>query len=224
MADNLSRYGFRYMGMTGGIGHAKPIKRFAASAANWDVTGGAQNIGLGAGDVVTLVNDGSITLCAGNETTPVAPWGVIMSCNPYYDSTIGQAGAMRYSSVVPSDVTYGTNLSRQTSFMVMPFLPGQLWEVDVDDATTATTEAAYQAFISENVSFINAGVSGQTRAYPKLDISSHATTATLFFRIQGIAPTLDNVDFSGANVKLLVEANVALNPVYQAAATGSTGV
>lgn len=226
MADNVARYGFRYQGITAGVGHPKPIEVIVATGASFDVTGGTQNCALTAGDVVTKLSTGGVTLCAGNETTPVAPYGVVIGVKPYYDSTIGQTGAMRPSSSLPSDIAWGTNLDRQSKLIVMPFLPGQLWEVDVDDATTATTLAAYQAFIGENVSMINTGAANDVppRAKPKLDISTHNTTATLFFRIVGISQTLDNVDFSGANVKLLVEANVAQTPVYQDAGTGSTGI
>lgn len=226
MADNRPAYGFRLVGLTGGPGHPKPIRKIVASAASFDVTNGLQNAALTMGDVVTLASTGGVTLCAGAETTPANPYGVIVGVEPYFDASIGQAGAMRPSSELPSDIAWGTVLSRQSKLIIQPFLPGLVFEVDVDDATTATTEAAYQAFIGENVSMINTGIADAVprRVAPKIDISSHNTTATLCFTIVGISPTLDNVDFSGANVKLLVTANIAQDGAYGLIGTGRLGV
>jgi hypothetical protein len=228
MADNVSRYGFRFFGLNGGNGHVKPNMEIVATAASFDVSGGIQNAALRAGDVVTRASTGGVTLCGGGENsqTPVNPFGVIVGVLPYYDSTIGLSGAMRFTGSLPSDISWGTNLARQSKLLVMPFMPGQIWEVDADENTTATTEAAYQAFIGENVTMINTGAASTTPpwARPKLFMSTHATTATLCFRIRGISPTLDNVDFSGANVKLLVEANISQNPAYSLIGTGALGV
>lgn len=226
MADNVSKYGFRYQGLTGGPGHLKPIMKIVATAESFDVTGGLQNAALRAGDVVTLLSTGGVTLCNGNETTPANPFGVVVGVLPYYDSTIGTSGAMRPSKSLPSDISWGTNLARQSKLIIQPFLPGLVFEVDCDDATTATTEAAYQALIGENVSMINTAAASVSPPWvaPKLDISTHATTATLCFTIVGVSPTLDNVDFSGANVKLLVEANIAQTGAYGLIGTGRLGV
>ena len=72
---------------------------------------------------------------------------------------------------------------------------------------TATTQAGYEAFIGENCRFVNTGAVGELRAKPKLDIATHATTNTFPFKIVGVAPSPPNVDFSGANVELLVISN-----------------
>lgn len=225
MADNIVKYGFRYFG--GADNLPKPLEKIVASAAEFDVTNGIQNAVLQAGDVVALVNDGSVTMCAGGETTPGLPYGVVVGGIKYYDSSIGQAGQMRIANNLPSAITWGTNRERASRVLVVPFLPGQLWEVDVDDATTATTFAAYEAFEGENVTFINSGAASSTPAWirPKIDISTHATTASLFFRIEKVSPTRDNVDFSGANVKLLVSINPYAAATPSAATpTRATGV
>ena len=228
MTDNVSRYGFRYQGLTAGPGMSKPIMKVVATSESFDVSGGLQNAALRAGDVVTLLSTGGVTLCGGTENsqTPVNPYGVVVGVMPYYDSTIGASGAMRPSKSLPSDIAWGTNLARQSKLIIQPFLPGHVFEVDADDNTTATTEAAYQALIGENVSMINTAAASASPPYaaPKIDISTHATTATLCFTIVGISPTLDNVDFSGANVKLLVEANIAQTGAYGLIGTGRLGV
>lgn len=224
MADNRIGYGFRLVQTPSA--HVNPIMKIVATAESFDVSGGLQNAALGAGDVVTLVSTGGVTLANGNETTPSNPYGVIMAVLPYYDATIGLSGAMRPSSTLPSDLSWGTNLSRQSKLLIMPFLPGQLWEVDVDDITTATTEAAYQALIGENVSMINTAAASTVppRVAPKIDISTHAVTATLCFTIAAVSPTLDNVDFAGANVKLLITPNIAQDGAYGLIGTGRLGV
>lgn len=226
MADNVSKYGFRYQGLTGGPGHLKPIVKIVATSESFDVSGGLQNAALRAGDVVTLASTGGVTLCNGAETTPSNPYGVVVGVMPYYDSTIGTQGAMRPSKSLPSDISWGTNLARQSKLIIQPFLPGLVFEVDCDDNTSATTEAAYQALIGENVSMINTAAASVVPPWvaPKIDISSHNTTATLCFTIVGISPTLDNVDFSGANVKILVEANIAQTGAYGLIGTGRLGV
>lgn len=220
MADNRASYGFRLYGLTTGGGLPKPKKEFVASAAAFNVSGGLQNAALRAGDVVKRVNDGSVTLCNGNETTPDTPFGVVQAVLPYYDSTIGQAGAMRPSKSLPSSVTYGTNLGRQSMLLVVPFDFNQIWEVDVNDNTTATTLAAYQALVGENVSFINSAAASVVPAWvaPKIAISTHATTASLWFVIAGVSDTMDNVDFTGNNVKL----HIKLNPFAAATPSAAT--
>lgn len=224
MTDNVSQYGFRLV--QNASAHVNPMMKIVATAESFDVTGGLQNAALGAGDVVTLLSTGGITLCPGNETTPGNPFGVIQSVLPQFDASIGLAGAMKFASTLPSDLAWGTSLPRQSKVIVVPFLPGQIWEVDADDIVTATTEAAYQALIGENVSFINTAAASTVppRVAPKIDISTHATTATLCFTIVGISPTMLNVDFSGANVKLLITPNIAQDGAYGLIGTGRLGV
>src|SRR5512138_2661099 len=101
MTDNVSRYGFGRYGLTGDPGHAQPIRKIVATLESFDVSGGLQNAALRQGDVVTLLSTGGVTLCPGNETTPGNPYGVVVGVEPYFDSTIGQSGAMRPSKSLP---------------------------------------------------------------------------------------------------------------------------
>jgi hypothetical protein len=199
MADNLIRYGFRFIS-----GPCNPIEKFIAASTSFDVSGGASNVALRAGDVVVLAADGGVDLCNGSETTTQAPYGVVAHVDFYYNATTGQ---MEHASAIPSDVDYSTNLERQTKVVVIPFSRDQVWEVDCDDAATFTTKATYQAAVNLNVDFINKGASGELAASPRLDISSAATTSTLMFNILQIAPTKENQDFSGNYVKLYVRPN-----------------
>jgi hypothetical protein len=94
-----------------------------------------------------------------------------------------------------------------------------IWEIDCDDAVTATTEAAYQLTGGANADHRlhgAAGAAAESGAKPRLDISTVNTTNTLIWRIIGISPTQNNRDYSGNYVKLLVVANLAQDPFQNA--------
>lgn len=210
MADNRVEYGFRWSTSYNGSAMPPPIEVTVASGKAFSVTGGASNVDLGAGDPVKRESDGHVTLCEGNETTPAAPYAIVMGVDAHWDGTV-----MKRDTILPSNITYGSNLSRQSKLLVVPVTAGA-WEIDVDDSTTATDLSSYQAFIGENVDHILTGASGDSRAKPQLDISTHATTATLHWRLIAVSKTVNNEDFSGANVKLIVRPNVAQDPAYNA--------
>lgn len=223
MVDNRIGYGFRFAGSRWGRPEMTPRRCIVATAASFDVTGGTSNVLLGPGDPVIRLSTGGVGLCPGSETTPQIPYGVVVAVGPYWDGT-----TMVQTGYIPSDTAWGTLLERQSTVMVVPFEEAY-WEIDCDEATTATTKAAYQAFIGENVSYnLNGGISPtsnpQNRAHPRLDISSHATTDSLALRIVGISDTQDNVDFAGNYVKLIVELNVGGTGGAAGLATASKGV
>jgi hypothetical protein len=216
MTTNRAGYGFRFYRSKYGRPLENCIRKLVASNATFSVTGGATAVGLGAGDPVKLVNDGTVMLANGAETTPDDIWGVVVGVGPYWDGTL-----MQQKKVLPSNAVWGTNMSRASYVWVVP-IEQAYWEIDADDATTATTEAAYMAFIGENVSMVLTGASGELRAAPKVDISTHATTNSLKLRIFEISTTADNVDYAGLNVKVVVEVNA--NSTITGWATTSTGV
>jgi hypothetical protein len=171
------------------------------------VNSGASNCVLGIGDPIFQQSDGSVTLCLGNETTDSSTVLGIVCGFEYYDSTVG--AMTKKGPGIPSDLAWGTNLARQSRVLYVP-VHTAVWAIQVDDATTATTEAAYQAFIGENCEHILTGASGETRVKPKLDISQHATTNTFLWKIIGLSQTAQNQDYSGANVELYVISNGTL--------------
>ena len=219
MADNRAQYGFRwYRALNGGKAMPAPEKMIVATGTSFDVSGGASNVELRVGDPVIKLSTGGVTLCNGaeNGATVVGPYGIVVGVGPYWDGS-----KMVWKKSLPSDISWGTNLARQSTVHVVPVTAG-IWEIDCDDATSATTEAAYQAFIGENADFVLAGASGATYATPRLDISTHATTGSLVWRIVGVSPTAMNQDFSGNYVKLLVRANLAQDPAYALSAAAAT--
>jgi hypothetical protein len=207
MTDNVACYGFRLHRSL--VGEPLPVEEMiVATAQSFDVNGGAANVGLGPGDPVIKLAAGGVNLCDGTEGAggALSPYGIVMGVGPYWDAA---DGVMRYSKtgVLPSDVAWGTVQARQSKVYVLR-VDKAIWEVDVDDIVTATTEATYEALIGANVDPILTGAAGETRAKPMLDINTVNTTSTLIWRIVGLGNPVRNRDFAGANVKLLVTGNV----------------
>jgi len=208
MADNISRPGFSvYQGM--GAPYPKPIRCTVATAASFDVNGGASNCALRKGDPVTMLATGTVTLAQGYEASGNngdAVFGIVDSVGPYWDAT---NGVMVPSDSLPSDIAWGTIMERQSVVYVIP-VEACLWEIECDDAVTATTEAAYRLLVGLNCDHTLAGASAP-RLNPRLDISQ-AITATAQWRIIDISQTANNRDYSGNYVKLVVRANEAQSP------------
>ena len=218
MADNVAKYGFRlFRGSFSDSG--APLAYRVPVASNYDSNQanavGTAGVGFRAGDIVNLLGDGTVKHCGvgTNATQANQPLAVVVGIEPWFDSTIGQAGAMRRTDNLPAGVIYGANLDRQSNLLVVPMV-GNLWEVDVNDNVTATTQAAYIAFRGENANLVYSAVA--PKAFPRLNISGHAVTATLQFRIVDLSPSLENQDFSGANVKLLVTPTVVQDAPFTA--------
>lgn len=218
MADNTRVYGFRWATSMNAVSQPKPIEYAVASAANFTVSGIGTNLNLNPGDPVKFNNDGTVSLCGGNENsqTSQTALGVVVGFGGqgYFNGT-----RMVRSPFVPSGVTYGTNVDRQTRVMVVPMSAG-IWELDCDDNTTATTFLAYQALIGENCDHRltpnGAGyVTAQLFANPVLNIASHnPATTTLSMRIVGISQNFSNQDFSGNYVKMMVQVNKGAESLY----------
>jgi hypothetical protein len=198
MTDNASSYGFRYVRSINGS-EPKPFRGRVASGYNPTLSGTAY--GIWPGDPVTLLSDGTYQVTIGAEGSKGIISGICVGVGPTYDGS-----AMQYKNYVPPNTVYSTNLERQTYIWIVPG-PGSVFEVDVDDAVTATTEAAYQALCGENADHrLTTGL--QPKANALLDISTHDTTNTLQWRILDVSQTAANQDYSGARVKLLVTPNV----------------
>lgn len=196
MANNTHLYGFRWhSARNGGKEMPAPMRKHVATSQNDQSDGAAASVDLNIGDPVKLVSTGGVTLA----NTTDAVYGIIVGIAPYWNGT-----AMTPGKKLPNQTNWGTVESRRSYVYVVPAKAGY-WEIDVDEATTFTTEATYRAAIGENVDHTCVG-SGTT-ADPRIDISGHATTSTLGWRIEDISPSLHNRDFSGTNVKIIVSVN-----------------
>lgn len=206
MADNASLYGFRWQKIMGaGQGDLQPIRCPVASA--YQAAPSATNVDLNVGDPVKRVSDGTVALCAAGDAT----YGIIVGIAPFWDSV---QKVMRFGNALPGGTTYGTVVPRQSFVWVVP-VANQIFEVDCDDNVTFTTYLTYQAAIGENCDITINQSSSTAKANPRLDISTHATTNTLVWRIVDI-PRQDAQDYTGNFVKLLVQANVVQQAPYQA--------
>jgi hypothetical protein len=196
--DNPAIYGLRpYVGRYSSDNPV--VQKFVATA--YQAAPGAVNVDLNIGDPVIRVSDGSVAIAAAGATNPI--FGVIVGVRQVWDAGLG---AVRPSDKVPGGTVWAS-IDRQTQVLVR-LAQGTLWEVDVDDAVTATTLAGYQAFIGENVNLIYSASATTGKASPRVDISGHATTNTFQFNIVDVSPTANNMDFAGANVKLIVQVNL----------------
>lgn len=202
MSDNQHRYGFRWSIGVNGSSMPQPLEHFVADAYQGQNDGAGYSVDLNVGDPIKLVSDGSVALANNGDVI----YGIMVGVSNVYDP--GQLQA-RPGSFVPGGSTGGGNLSLQTRIMVIPAHWG-FWEIDADDNSTFTTEAAYKAVYGQNLDFVCPGdntISGRPKADPKIDISTHATTNTLSWRFMYLAKSLWNKDYSGLNVKLIVALN-----------------
>lgn len=157
------------------------------------------------GDAVKVLSDGTLAAAAAGDTI----YGVFDSADQYYDGTVIRSGGS-----IPASVSWGTVIQRQTRARVIP-VRSQIFRICADDATTATTLSAYQAFLQENAEWV-AGTHVGDQSGTLLDISTHATTNTLSVRIEGICDP-DFQDFASLGVNLEVSFNL-----IQDTASGST--
>lgn len=199
--NNEHYYGFRpHIGNPAKGGRPSPptVAKTVASGYQAQDDASGFSVDLNVGDPVKLVSDGSIALA----NTTEAVFGIIVAFGYYYNGS-----KMVPTNYLPGGSTW-TKEWQKPKVYVVPINACQ-WEIDVDEAVTATTEATYRALVGQNVTHTCVGVSATKKADPRLDISSAATTAGLVFRIEGISPSAQNKDFSGTNVKLLVSANLS---------------
>lgn len=212
MADNRHKYGFRFYATQSGAQRPAAFEGIIASAYAGDVGG---SVGVSIGDPVVRLADGTYELAQDTNTSDRL-YGVIVGIRGKVDAN----GKARPCSYLPSGTTYA--LEETTSkVMIVPF-SDHIWEIDVDDVVTATTLAAYRALMGLNADFVysrDTSNADKPRANPVLDISTANTTAALHFRLADVSKTQENQDFSGANVKVLVQLNQGADPML-----GTTGV
>lgn len=212
MADNRHKYGFRFYSSLTGVGRTAAVE-FPVATSYPPVINTNVSVGLSIGDPVQLLTDGSVALAGDTTTTGAVPFGVIVGLRGKVDAN----GKSRPASFLPTTLAYSTK-ENETRVQVLPF-GRDLWEIDADDAVTATTEAAYRALIGRNFDLaylLDASNPDKRRANPMLDISDTSAASTAHFRLFDISKTRENVDFSGQFVKLLVQLNEGREPMFTA--------
>ena len=203
MADNPAKYGFRFARWRSGYAMSSAEEAFCITGATF-AGGSATAASLRPGDPIVRLNSGAVNVAPGTDGTPGDVLGIVVGIKQYVDPAFANAVTAR-GNALPSSIAYGTNLDLQSKIYYIP-AECAIWRIQVNDNSTATTEAAYQLFMGENCSHIHTAASGSLFLTPKLNISTHATTATLDWRIIGI-PDRNNQDFTGLNVDLEVICN-----------------
>src|SRR5262245_34885111 len=218
MADNVGRYGFRWVrGHDGSKAMPMVEEHTVATAASFDVNAGAQTVNLRKGGPVRMATDGTVTLCDGAEGGggALVPYGIVVGIKQYFDGSRLKVSP----EFLPSDIAWGTVRERRSAVFVTPISAG-VWEIDTYETNASwDTEAEFEAFIGENADYTLTGASGELYANPKIKISVHATTNTLMLRLVAISKTVENSDFTGNFVKLHVVANRAQRPWSSATGT-----
>jgi hypothetical protein len=216
MGDNRKRYGFRWSEDANGGPAPKPITGYLASAYQGAINGGS-NIDVNVGDPVGRLSTGYWEVRDGSEggSGGETVEGIVVGIGGHYDST---EGYFRYAERIPGGTTYTGIEENGSKLFIVPAHLG-LWEVDCDDKATATTYAAYHALIGENCDHVLT-TGSEPKADPMLDISGHGTSSAQW-RIHAISKTVDNRDFAGLYVKLIVAPNEIAAPMLS---SGNTGV
>lgn len=208
MADNIQRYGLRFHSTYHGTG-TPPLERYRV-VSGYQAAPSGTNVDLYAGDPVVQVAGGGLNLATAGATNQVL--GVIshFSAQQYGGNA---AQFLPWLDHLPGGTTWTAGTDQEVFAYVIP-VAGQIFEIDVDDNVTATTQSAYETIIGHNVNLSYTPSSTLKKAFPQALISTNATTNTFQFRIIDISRQV-NIDYSGKFVKLLVTANNVQQAPYQ---------
>ena len=209
MANQDTAFGLRPIGLNGAGANSTGVTQYEIASDHTNaIFQNSPVIPLAAG-VIDIVGN------ANGGTVPAL--GVLMGVE-YVDSSSKKTVFKNYW---PGS----NNVSVDTNFPVKAFVadnPNQLFMVAADESVT--NRATALADIFSNCSLAN-GTSGSTntgRSTAELDISTAATTATLFMRIVGLTTDVANLDYDAAGVNFVVRFNFHFNSPASASASQTT--
>ena len=209
MANQDTAFGLRPIGLNGASANTTGVTQYEIANDNTNaIYQYTAVIPLAAGviDIVGAANGGTVPAL-----------GVLMGVE-YVDSSSKKTVFKNYW---PGS----NNVSVDTNFPVKAFVadnPNQLFMVAADESVTNRATALADVF--SNCSLAN-GTSGSTntgRSTAELDISTAATTATLFMRIVGLTTDVANLDYDAAGVNFVVRFNFHFNSPASASASQTT--
>ena len=208
--------------------------------ANQDTAFGLRPIGLnGAGANTTGVTQYEI---ATNNTNAIYQYGAVI---PLATGFIDRVGAANGGTVPALGVFMGVeyvdsntkktvfsnywpgsnNVSVDTNFPVKALVadnPNQLFMIAADGAVTDKATAIADVFANCSLANGQSGSTANGRSTSELDISTAATTATLFMRIVGLTTDTANLDYANAGVNYIVRFNFHHNAPASASASQTT--
>ena len=209
MANQDTAFGLRPIGLNGAGANTTGVTQYEIASDNTNpIFQNSPVIPLAAGviDIVGAANGGTVPAL-----------GVLMGVE-YVDSSSKK-------TVFKNFWPGSNNVSVDTNFPIKAFVadnPNQLFMVAADESVTNRATALADVF--SNCSLAN-GTSGSTntgRSTAELDISTAATTATLFMRIVGLSTDEANLDFDAAGVNFVVRFNFHFNSPASASASQTT--
>lgn len=211
MANQNTAFGLRPIGLNGSSANSTGVTQYEIASDNTNaIYQNSAVIPLAAG-VIDIVGN------ANGGTVPAL--GVLIGVE-YVDSSSKK-------TVFKNFWPGANNVSVDTNFPVKAFVaddPNQLFLIAADGSSTNRATALSNIFA--NVSLAN-GTSGSTntgRSTAEMDISTVATTATLFLRVVGLTGDDANLDFDAAGVNYIVRFNFHHNAPVAASASQTTSL
>ncbi len=211
MANQNTAFGLRPIGLNGSSANSTGVTQYEIASDNTNaIFQNSPVIPLAAGviDIVGAANGGTVPAL-----------GVLIGVE-YVDSSSKK-------TVFKNFWPGANNVSVDTNFPVKAFVaddPNQLFLIAADGSSTNRATALSNIFA--NVSLAN-GTSGSTntgRSTAEMDISTVATTATLFLRVVGLTGDDANLDFDAAGVNYIVRFNFHHNAPVAASASQTTSL
>ena len=194
MANQDTAFGLRPIGLNGAGANTTGVTQYEISSSNTNaIYQYSPVIPLAAG-VIDIVGN------ANGGTVPAL--GVLMGVE-YVDSSSGK-------SVWKNYWPGSNNVSVDTNHPVKAFVadnPNQLFMVAADGSSTDRATALSNIFANASLATATSGSTANGRSTAELDISTVATTATLFMRVVGLTGDSANLDYDAAGVNYVVRFN-----------------
>lgn len=211
MANQDTAFGLRPIGLNGAGANTTGVTQYEIASTNTNaIYQYSPVIPLAAG-VIDIVGN------ANGGTVPAL--GVLMGVE-YVDSSTKKTVFKNYWPGANS-------VSVDTNFPVKAFVadnPNQLFMVAADESVTDRATALADVFANASLATATSGSTANGRSTAELDISTAATTATLFMRIVGLSQDVANLDYDAAGVNFVVRFNFHHNAPVAASASQTTSL
>lgn len=211
MANQDTAFGLRPIGLNGAGANTTGVTQYEIAATNTNaIYQYSPVIPLAAGviDIVGAANGGTVPAL-----------GVLMGVE-YVDSSSKKTVFKNYWPGANS-------VSVDTNFPVKAFVadnPNQLFMAAADGSSTDRATALSNIFANVSLATGTSGSTANGRSTAELDISTVATTATLFMRIVGLTQDDANLDYDAAGVNYVVRFNFHHNAPVAASASQTTSL
>ena len=211
MANQDTAFGLRPIGLNGAGANTTGVTQYEIASTNTNaIYQYSPVIPLAAGviDIVGAANGGTVPAL-----------GVLMGVE-YVDDTSKKTVFKNYWPGA-------NNVSVDTNFPVKAFVadnPNQLFMVAADGSSTDRATALSNIFANVSLATATSGSTDNGRSTAEMDISTVATTATLFMRVQGITTDVANLDYDAAGVIYIVRFNFHHNAPVAASASQTTSL